>query len=58
MTLPRGSVSDQPFSLKKSWELVCLWTARSLLQTLPRRLSLRERAEYRFESTVSEKKTH
>ena len=39
MTLPRGSVSDLPFSLKKSWELVCLRTARSLLQTLPRRLS-------------------
>ena len=30
MTLPRGSVSDLPFSLKKSWELVCLRTARSL----------------------------
>ena len=39
MTLPRGSVSDLPFSLKKSWELVCLRTARSLLQTLPRRQS-------------------
>ena len=39
MTFPRGSVSDLPFSLKKSWELVCLRTARSLLQTLPRRLS-------------------
>ena len=31
MTLPRGSVSDS--------ELVCLGTAPSLLQTLPRRLS-------------------
>ena len=30
MTLPRGSVSDLLFSLKKSWELVCLRTARSL----------------------------
>ena len=39
MTLPKGSVSDLPFSLKKSWELVCLRTGRSLLQTLPRRLS-------------------
>ena len=39
MTLPRGSVSDLPFSQKKSWELVCLRSARSLLQTLPRRLS-------------------
>ena len=39
MTLPTGSVSELPFSLKKSWELVCLRTARSLLQTLPRRLS-------------------
>ena len=39
MTLPRGSVSDLPFSLRKSWELVCLSTARSLLQALPRRLS-------------------
>ena len=39
MTLPRGSGSDLPFSLKSSWELVCLRTARSLLQTLPRRLS-------------------
>ena len=39
MTLPRGSVSDLPLSLKKSSELVCLRTARSLLQTLPRRLS-------------------
>ena len=38
MTLPKESVSDLPFSLKKSWELVCLSTARSLLQTLPRRL--------------------
>ena len=39
MTLPRGSVKDLPFSLKKSWQLVCLRTARSLLQTLRRRLS-------------------
>ena len=39
MTLPRVSVSDLPFSLKKSWELVCLKTARSLLQNLPRRRS-------------------
>ena len=28
-----------PFSLKKSWELVCLRTAGTLLQTLPRSLS-------------------
>ena len=40
MALPGGSVSDLPFSLKMSWELVCLRTARSLLQTLPRRLPL------------------
>ena len=39
MTLPIVSVSDLPFSLKKSWELVCLRTARSLLLTLRRRLS-------------------
>ena len=37
MTLPRGSVSDLPFSLKKSWELACPRTARSLLQTLPKK---------------------
>ena len=39
MILPRRSVSDLPFSLKKSWELVCLRTARCVLQTLPRRQS-------------------
>ena len=35
MTLPRGSVSDLPFSLNKSWELVCLRTTRSVYRPFP-----------------------